>query len=146
MTIEAWDRDRIGDQEAVIGRSKVSGAPLGGRQEHDQPDLNAKGTDGSPLIADDAHIRLATPDTNGGAKILRRGYSYTDGADPKTGQLDAGLFFICYQADPKTGFIPIQRSLADDALNEYIKHTSSGLFACPGGIAEGEFWGQKIFT
>jgi deferrochelatase/peroxidase EfeB len=145
MTVESWDRDRIGDQEAVIGRKKVSGAPLTGAKEHDEPDLAATGGDGAPLIAVDAHIRLAAPETNGGAKILRRGYSFTDGADPVTGQLDAGLFFICYQSDPRTGFIPVQRKLAGDALNEYIKHTSSGLFACPPGLADGGYWGQSLF-
>jgi deferrochelatase/peroxidase EfeB len=56
------------------------------------------------------------------------------------------LFFICFQSDPRTGFIPVQRKLADDALNEYIKHTSSGLFACPRGLADGEYWGQSLFS
>jgi deferrochelatase/peroxidase EfeB len=145
MTIESWDRDRIGDQEAVIGRKKVSGAPLTGVKEHDEPELAAQGADGSPVIAIDAHIRLAAPETNNGAKLLRRGYSFTDGADPVTGQLNAGLFFICYQSDPRTGFIPVQRNLAGDALNEYIKHTASGLFACPPGLADGQYWGQSLF-
>ena len=30
MRLEGWDRDRLSDQERVIGRSKVTGAPLGG--------------------------------------------------------------------------------------------------------------------
>ena len=42
---------------------------------------------------------------NGGQKILRRGYSYTDGIDPDTGLLDAGLFFIAYQKDPRKQFV-----------------------------------------
>jgi len=146
MGIESWDRDRIGDQEAVFGRSKVEGAPLTGRQERDEPDLAAKAADGTPVIPADAHIRLAAPESNGGVKILRRGYSFTDGVDPVTGQLDAGLFFICFQSDPATGFIPVQRNLATDALNEYIKHTSSALFACPPGPADGQFWGQQLFS
>jgi deferrochelatase/peroxidase EfeB len=146
MGIEAWDRDRIGDQEAVFGRSKVEGAPLTGKQERDEPDLKATGSDGAPVIPAHAHIRLAAPESNGGVKILRRGYSFTDGVDPLTGQLDAGLFFVCFQSDPATGFIPVQRNLARDALNEYIKHTSSALFACPPGPAEGEYWGQRLFS
>lgn len=146
MGIESWDRDRIGDQEAVFGRSKVEGAPLTGKQERDEPDLAAKAADGTPVIPADAHIRLAAPESNNGAKILRRGYSFTDGVDPVTGQLDAGLFFICFQSDPATGFIPVQRNLATDALNEYIKHTSSALFACPPGPADGQFWGQQLFS
>jgi len=146
MGIEAWDRDRISDQEAVFGRTKVEGAPLTGAHERDEPDLAAKGGDGTPVIPAAAHIRLAAPESNGGVKILRRGYSFTDGVDPLTGQLDAGLFFICFQSDPATGFIPVQRNLARDALNEYIKHTSSALFACPPGPGQGEYWGQRLFS
>ena len=33
----------------------------------------------------DAHIRLASSEHNGGTRILRRGYSFTDGIDPHTG-------------------------------------------------------------
>ena len=98
MLIEAWDRDSLGDQEAVIGRRKASGAPLSGTKEFDPPDLAR-----SPAIPANAHIRLAAPSTNGGVRILRRGYAYTDGIDPRTGLLDAGLFFICFQRDPETG-------------------------------------------
>ncbi len=146
MGIESWDRDRIGDQEAVFGRTKVEGAPLTGKREHDVPALAAKAADGTPVIPAHAHIRLASPDSNGGVKILRRGYSFTDGVDPLTGQLDAGLFFICFQSDPATGFVPVQRNLGTDALNEYIKHMSSGVFACPPGAAAGEYWGQRLFS
>ncbi|MGI8665888.1 MAG: iron uptake transporter deferrochelatase/peroxidase subunit [Jatrophihabitans sp.] len=145
MEIESWDRDRIGDQQDVIGRFKSSGAPLTGSKEHDLPDLAAT-SGGTPTIPAHAHIRLASPDSNDGAKILRRGYSFTDGIDQVTGQLDAGLFFICYQSDPSSGFVKVQRTLASDALNEYITHTSSGLFACPPGVAEGEYWGQRLFS
>ncbi|MGG7381581.1 Dyp-type peroxidase, partial [Escherichia coli] len=80
----------------------------------------------------DAHVRLAAPATNGGVRLLRRGYSFTDGFDPELGQLDAGLFFIAFQNDPDH-FVAIQRRLgATDKLNEYIKHTSSAVFAVPG--------------
>jgi deferrochelatase/peroxidase EfeB len=77
---------------------------------------------------------------------LRRGYSFTDGIDPATGELDAGLFFICFQRDPRSGFVPIQQSLASiDALNEYIRHTGSATFACPPGAARGDFVGSGLF-
>ena len=46
----------------------------------------------------DAHIRLASHVTNAGVRVLRRGYSYTDGIDPVTGELDAGLFFVASSA------------------------------------------------
>ncbi len=147
MLIESWDRDRIADQEAVIGRRKVSGAPIGRRDEFDEVDLQAKDGAGQPLVAPDAHVRLASPATNGGIELLRRGYSFTDGIDPRTGQLDAGLFFIAFQRDPHAQFAALQRRLGvADALNEYIKHVGSGLFAIAGGVRPGQFIAQDLFS
>jgi deferrochelatase/peroxidase EfeB len=147
MFIESWDADFLGDQEAVFGRAKVSGAPLTGTREFDTVDLAAT-KDGTPVIPADAHIRLAAPATNGGARLLRRGYSYTDGTDPQTGALDAGLFFIAFQNDPRTGFIPVQTRLGQhDALNEYIRHVGSAVFAVPPGLsAPGDWYGKALFT
>ena len=92
--------------------------------------LTAK-KDGELVIPVDAHIRLAAPSENKGVRLLRRGYSFTDGIDPVTNQLDAGLFFIAYQRDPRTGFIPVQQHLATDALNEYIRHDSTAHLRVP---------------
>jgi deferrochelatase/peroxidase EfeB len=145
MLIESWDTDYLADQERVFGRFKTSGAPLTGRHEFDPVDLDAI-RDGEPVIPLDAHIRLAAPATNGGQRILRRGYSYTDGMDPETGLLDAGLLFIAFQKDPRTQFVPIQRRLAGrDALNEYIRHTASAVFAVPPGLhGPGDWWGKSL--
>jgi deferrochelatase/peroxidase EfeB len=146
MFIEAWDRDTLGDQERVVGRFKSSGAPLNGGHEHDKVDLTAREADGEPVIPLNAHIRLAAPASNGEQRILRRGYSFTDGIDPVTGELDAGLFFICFQQDPHRQFAAIQRRLgASDALNEYIQHRSSALFAIPPGVRRGGFVGEGLF-
>jgi deferrochelatase/peroxidase EfeB len=82
MFIEPWDRDTLGDQQAVIGRVKSTGAPLGGEAELDPPDFAATGPDGTPVIPADAHIRLAAFENNNGLRLLRRGYSFTDGIDP----------------------------------------------------------------
>ena len=99
--------------------------------------LTARGPDGKPVIPGDAHIRLASPVSNGGARLLRRGYSFTDGIDPVTDQLDAGLFFVCFQRDPRTQFVAVQQRLSTDALNEYIVHVGSGIFAVPPGVLPG---------
>jgi deferrochelatase/peroxidase EfeB len=146
MRIESWDRASLAEQERIFGRHKVNGAPLGAASEHDAVNLDAHSADGSLVIADDAHIRLAAPASNAGQRILRRGYSFTDGMDPRTGELDAGLFFICYQSDPRQGFIPVQARLAaQDSLNEYIRHTGSALFACPPGTAgPDDYWGSAL--
>lgn len=147
MRIESWDRTALDEQERVIGRDKVTGAPVSAIAEHDPVPLAAVGGDGAPVVAADAHIRLAAPATNGGELILRRGYSYTDGMDQRTGELDAGLFFICFQRDPRRQFVPIQARLAaNDALGEYIRHTSSALFACPPGTRPGGSWGDTLFA
>jgi deferrochelatase/peroxidase EfeB len=146
MLIESWDRTALGEQERVIGRHKTSGAPLGGHREFDTPDLRRRGAGGGPAIDVDAHIRLASPNTNGGEAILRRGYAYTDGIDPRTGLLDAGLFFIAFQRDPERQFVALQRRLgANDALKEYIQHTGGGIFAIPPGVRPGGFVGQGLF-
>ena len=147
MLIESWDTDFLADQEKVFGRSKTSGAPLTGTAEFDTPNLTEVGKDGATIIDPRAHIALASPVTNQGKKILRRGYSFTDGIDQTTGLLDAGLFFLAYQKDPRTQFVPIQSKLGQhDLLNEYIQHTSSGLFAVPPGLSEaGDYYGKALF-
>ena len=62
-----------------------------------------------------------------------------------TGELDAGLFFICFQRDPRKQFVPVQRLLAEiDALNEYIKHVGSAVFAMPPGTREGGYVGESL--
>jgi deferrochelatase/peroxidase EfeB len=88
---------------------------------------------------------LAHPDNNSGARLLRRGYNFVDGSDG-LGRLDAGLFFMAYQRDPRNQFVPVQRALArGDALNEYLVHTGSAVFACPPGVQPGQHWGQTLF-
>jgi deferrochelatase/peroxidase EfeB len=68
-----------------------------------------------------------------GVRIPRRGYSFADGMDVRTGQLDTGLFFSCFQ-----------RNFARDSLNEHIKHNGSRIFAIPPGVQTGGYWGQRL--
>jgi len=146
MLIETWDRASLLDQELTIGRVKDSGAPLGAHAEFDKVDLEAKGDDGLPVIPVDAHIRLAAPAENSGTRILRRGYSFTDGMDERLGQLDAGLFFLAFMSDPDA-FITLQHRLGrNDALNEYITHNGSALFSVPPGVQPGGYIGQGLFA
>ena len=146
MTIETWDRQPLSEQERVIGRTKAEGAPLSGGAEFSHPDFSLKGSDGEPLVATDAHVRMVHPSNNSGAKMLRRGYNFVDGSDG-LGRLDAGLFFLAYVRDPRTHYIPIQMKLGmGDGLSEYVQHTGSALFAVPPGIAQGEHVGQAMFA
>ncbi|MCF3123169.1 MULTISPECIES: iron uptake transporter deferrochelatase/peroxidase subunit [Streptomyces] len=139
MNIETWDRTPLGEQEDIFGRDKGEGAPVGKAKEHDEPFLKA--------MKPSAHVRVAHPSANDGATILRRGYSFTDGTDG-LGRLDAGLFFLAYQRDVRKGFIPVQRNLArSDALNEYIQHVGSAVFAVPPGVrSKGDWWGKGLFS
>ena len=130
---------------AMRARVRSSGAPLGASGEFDPIDLAATDAAGQPVIDPDAHVALANQDALG-IHILRRGYNYTDGLDPRVGQLDAGLFFIAFQRDPRTQFVPMQARLAaSDLLNEYIKHVGSAVFAVPPGVTPGRWWGQTLF-
>jgi deferrochelatase/peroxidase EfeB len=146
MTIETWDRQPLSEQERVIGRTKAEGAPLSGGAEFSHPDFSLKGSDGEPLVATDAHVRMVHPSNNSDAKMLRRGYNFVDGSDG-LGRLDAGLFFLAYVCDPRTHYIPIQMKLGmGDGLSEYVQHTGSALFAVPPGLAQGEHVGQAMFA
>ena len=143
MVIESWDRTRLEEQQRVIGRDKGEGAPLSGGREFTEPDFEAS-EGGAPRIAQDAHVRLAHPTVNAGVRLLRRGYNFVDGND-QLGRLDAGLFFLSFQRDPEQ-FVTVQRSLAGhDALNEYIKHVGSAIFAIPPGAKEGASIGDPLF-
>ena len=146
MTIEIWDRQPLSEQERVIGRTKAEGAPLSGGGEFSQPDFALLGRGEQPVVATDAHVRLAHPDTNGGVQLLRRGYNFVDGST-NLGRLDAGLFFMAYVTDPRTHYIPLQTKLSrQDGLSEYLQHTGSALFAVPPGAKPGEHVGQALFA
>ncbi|MFE2164142.1 iron uptake transporter deferrochelatase/peroxidase subunit [Streptomyces sp. NPDC059447] len=144
MLLDDWDKQSLAQQEQVIGRTKATGAPLTGGAETTPLDLNKFGADGKPVIPSNAHARISAPAQNGGAAMLRRPFSFHDGI-AADGTPDAGLLFICWQADPLRGFVPVQRKLdRGDALSEFIRHESSGLYAVPPGPRSGEYVGQRL--
>ncbi|MCX5110698.1 iron uptake transporter deferrochelatase/peroxidase subunit [Streptomyces sp. NBC_00378] len=144
MLLDDWEKLPVERQEQVIGRRKKDGAPLSGGTETSAMDLDRAGPDGKLLIPENAHARISTPEKNSGAAMLRRPFSYHDGISAD-GTPDAGLLFICWQADPLRGFVPVQRKLdRGDALSPFIRHEASGLFAVPGGAADGEYVGQRL--
>jgi deferrochelatase/peroxidase EfeB len=155
IVLEHWDRMTLAFQEQTVGRHKYSGAPLGAKKEREPLDLHAADKDGNPVIPENSHVRLAAAASNDGAQILRRPYSYNDGVNFTTErwppwrqgmEYDAGLFFLAYQRDPRTGFIKIFDKMSKlDMMNQFVTHVGGGLFACPCGAAEGEFIGQRLF-
>ncbi|MGW4148073.1 iron uptake transporter deferrochelatase/peroxidase subunit [Streptomyces albogriseolus] len=144
MLLDDWEKLSLRDQEGVIGRRKADGAPLSGGDETTEMDLEKTDAKGNLVVPFNAHARITRPDQNGGAAMLRRPFSYHDGIDAD-GTPDAGLLFVCWQADPLRGFVPVQRKLdRGDALTPFVRHEASGLFAVPGGAAEGEYVGQAL--
>ena len=144
MLAEIWDRLRLIEQEQTMGRDKRYGAPLSianptkSSEEFTTVDYAAKDDKGETLVPADAHIAVVSPEQNQGRRMLRRGYNYTDGSD-SLGLLQTGLFFIAFVRDPRTNFYPIlDRMTKSDALQEYLKHEASALFAIPPGIKEGD--------
>lgn len=140
--VERWDRTPLQEQEAIIGREKGSGAPLGLHHERDLPDYahDPKGK----AIPLDAHIRLANPRQSEVGLILRRGFNYSEGVD-RSGHLNMGLLFVCFQSDLERGFITVQNRLKGEPLEEYIKPIGGGFFfALPGVTAKGQYLGQSL--
>jgi deferrochelatase/peroxidase EfeB len=154
MSLEHWDAQSLGTQENVIGRHKVSGAPLGKPNEFDALDLGAKDADGNPAIPLHSHVRIASPQENWGQMLLRRSYAYSNGAvttpsldgSVREPAFDAGLLFACYQRNPRLAFIPIFRRLAEsDSLSKFTAHTASAIVAIPPAATHPGRWvGQKL--
>jgi deferrochelatase/peroxidase EfeB len=155
MALEHWERTKIAFQEQTFGRRKLSGAPLGREREFDPIDLAAADADGNPIIPENSHVGIAHRATLGGARVLRRSYSYDDGANltaerwPPWRQgmeFDAGLMFVCFQRDPRKGFIPIFEKMSRfDMMNQFVTNTGGGLFAAPAGAAKGDWIGRGLF-
>ena len=139
--VERWDRTPLQEQEAIMGRAKNSGAPLDarGKTEHDVPNYAADAAGHKTRL--DAHIRLANPrDTASDANlILRRPFNYSNGVT-KSGQLEMGLLFICYQADMDKGFSAVQKRLDGEPLEEYIKPIGGGFFYVLPGVQGAQDW------
>ncbi|MEU7727795.1 Dyp-type peroxidase [Streptomyces sp. NPDC040724] len=88
----------------------------------------------------------ANPDPADPARLAR--IVVSDPAAPAwrpDGAPDAGMLFLAWQSDPRTGFVPVQHRLArGDALARYVVHEASSLFVVPGGAAPGTYVGQAL--
>ncbi|THD41942.1 MAG: Dyp-type peroxidase [Bradyrhizobium sp.] len=155
IALEHWDRMKVAFQEQTFGRQKMSGAPLGAKSEFDPLDLDAKDANGDPATPENSHVAIAHRMAQDGSRILRRSYSYNDGANftaerwPPWRQgmeFDAGLIFICHQRDLANGFVKIFSKMSRfDMMNQFVTNVGGGHFAIPRGAAKGEYIGQRLF-
>jgi deferrochelatase/peroxidase EfeB len=136
LKIERWDRLTRTDQENSIGRRKIDGAPQEGGREQTEPKLGKE-----TLV--DAHIRQAGEPGDRG-KIMRRGFSYTNGFD-SYGLLDSGSMFMAFCRDIQTQFQATKERLINQDLDEYIVAVGGGYFFCPPGVAgDGDYLGRRL--
>jgi deferrochelatase/peroxidase EfeB len=146
MFVEFWDRTRLSEQEALIGRRKSNGAPLDGEVELDIPDYAAdpKG-EVTPLTA---HIRLANPRVpeTQDSLILRRGINFSRGFDDD-GHLDQGLAFVSFQRRMQQ-FLATQARLKGEPLEEYIEPQGGGFFLALPGVGDDpeDFLGRGLVS
>jgi dye decolorizing peroxidase len=141
--LEKWDAVDLDGKEFAVGRQLVSGAPLTGKQEHDEPDLTAKDPFGFAVIPEFSHIARAHVASDR-QRIFRRPYNYDEEPGPDGGA-DTGLIFAAFQRDIGGQFLPIQRNLAEmDLLNDWITPIGSAVFAVPPGCAPGGWIGQTL--
>ncbi|WP_323841684.1 MULTISPECIES: Dyp-type peroxidase [unclassified Moraxella] len=140
MHLETWDRTSLVGQDDTFGRHRASGASIGKTDEFDALDIHAKDDKGNLIVGEVSHAGLAN---RTGLQMLRRSYSYSSGI--VRGQFDAGLLFISFQKNPMQ-FSAIQSAFGNkDKMTEYTTHIGSGLFACFGGVTQGEYLGQSLF-
>lgn len=145
FNLEFWDRTPLEDQENDFGRHKVTGAPMGMKQEHDDPAFD-KDPHGDRVLFD-SHMRRAEPRNpeRYTAKLRRRSYSYSLGLTD-AGALDMGLIFVSYQRNLKTGFIDTQKRLNGEPLERYIKPFGGGYyFVLPGMQSAQDNLAKKMF-
>ncbi len=144
FALEHWDHMPQAYQESAVGETKHPG-PAPEKAKSDA------------IVDDDenavTHLRIVAPRST---SMLRRSYSYNDGVNFTTErwppwrqgmEYDAGMLFICYQRDPRTGFVEMydRMSKYDAKLNQFWTHEGSGLFAYPRGAKNGEYIGQRLF-
>jgi deferrochelatase/peroxidase EfeB len=139
MHVEFWDRVGMLEQEQMIGRDRIVGAPLGGTHEFENPDYSndPKGK----RVPLDAHIRLANPRTHKTAdeRMIRRGYNYHRGID-EAGNIDCGLLFTAFNQDPARQFVKVQKRLENEPMTDYITPVGGGYFFAPRGSRGPNDW------
>lgn len=145
VDIEAWDNDRISDQEQSVGRRKDTAAPLSSPDgdEFDVPDFNAKDEDGNYMIDPGSHVAI-TSDIRLGFKILRGSYNYWAGLKDN-GLQNAGFLNMAF-VNNLDNFMKLRDDMGKyDILNEYYYAQNGAFYAVPQSPKTGRYIGQEFF-
>jgi deferrochelatase/peroxidase EfeB len=142
ILVEFWATAALVRQEQIFGRHRDSGAPLGQSGEGEEPAFSAD--PGDLTIPVQSHMRRANPRTAGTGRILRRGFSYLNGADG--GVMDQGLLFLAYQRSLRTGFLEVQARLDGEPMEDYVKPVGGGLFFIPPGPGSDGWLGHQLLA
>ncbi|WP_329217224.1 Dyp-type peroxidase [Streptomyces sp. NBC_01485] len=127
LRVEDFARLAVHRQEEIVGRRRASGGPLDGGPEDADVDIFAKTPQGRYVTPLRSHVRAAGPGLDGGARMLRRNYSYADGPT------DQGLLFLAFMRDPAL-FTRVQRRMAArDELSGFTEARGSAVaYVLPG--------------
>lgn len=139
MNLDTWDRLSTDQKEGVIGRKLSNGAPLGGKNERDLPNLDAVDENGIKVIPPYAHIRKAAGKPE--QQFFRRPFNY------EVPGIEAGLLWTAYCANIEKQYIPIQRTLDEgDLLNLWTTPVGSSVWLIPRGFKSGGILAAELFA
>ena len=143
MLIEVWDRTTLGDQEQTIGRAQGSAARRSAATTSSTRSTSHARTRAASRCPIDAHVRLAAPaEQRRHAHPAPRLLLHRRHRRPRSASSTPGLFFLAFQRDPRRSSSASSGGSAQtDALNEYIKHVGSGVWAVPPGAPGGGWVG-----
>ncbi|MFG2277794.1 Dyp-type peroxidase [Streptomyces asoensis] len=126
LRIEDFARLAEHRQEEIVGRRRSTGGPLdggsgtaaAGSAGDGLPSGTARDAHGAPVRS---HARAVDPALDGGARMLRRAYSYADSPT------DQGLLFLAFMRDPAL-FARVQRRMAaQDELSGFMEARGSAV-------------------
>ena len=133
MLIETWDRPRCDEQETDDRPRPRATARRWASARSSTRSTSPTQVDGEPAVPPTSHVVPGPPDRTRGRRSCA---AATASSTAPTGS--AGSTPACSSsptsATRATGFVQVQRNLRTDAMNEYIRHTSSAVFACPPGV------------
>ncbi|SER78679.1 dye decolorizing peroxidase [Streptomyces sp. yr375] len=140
LRVEDFARLAVRRQEEIVGRRRASGGPLDGGPESADVDIFAKTPQGRYVTPLGSHVRAASPRLDGGARMLRRGYSYADGPT------DQGLLFLAFMRDPAL-FTRVQRRMAArDELSGFTEARGSAVAYVLPGARPGRPLGAELLA